>query len=164
MRPRVAWATAAPPPVTAPAHRAPGVWLAVALGAALAACGPATPDGWARHDLGAYSLAVPPEVERVAVQGIDSQFDQFALPGLRLDLDYGVYGRQPPEDAQAEWVGGRSMLVADEPGGVGAWFEVEPVDHGDGTVSASPALTVHAACETEATCETARRIVRTVRF
>ncbi|MDT0631410.1 hypothetical protein [Rubrivirga litoralis] len=132
----------------------------------LASCAARTPEGWTRYDLadGAYSLAVPPEAEREAVQGIDSQVDQFTLPGLRLDLDYGAHGGAPPEGGETERVGGRTVVVAREPGGVGAWFEVEPVDHGDGTVSPSPALTVHAVCETEAACETARRIVRTVRF
>ena len=125
-----------------------------------------TPDRWTRQPIaeGAYSLALPPDTRCVPLQGIDSDVARCDGDGLRLLLDWGVYGGVPTGDVETERVGGREVRFRAEEDGFTAGFVVPPIDNGDGTVSPSDALVLRVECRTEAACETAREIVRTVRI
>lgn len=142
--------------------------LALAFGALVGGCGPTTPDGWTRQPMadGAYSLAVPSGVTCSHETGVDSDVARCAGGGLDLALDWGRYGGVPPgaEGLRTERVGGRDVVVARELGVTVYHFETEPVGLGDGTFADAVTLTAHARCGTEPACETARQIVRSVRF
>ena len=101
-----------------------------------------------------------------AEPGIDSDVARCVGDGLDLALDWGTYGGVPPDaDVVAtERVGGRDVTVTRDLDVLVVHFEAEPVDVGDGSVRPPPTLTLHVRCRTEAACETARQIVRTVRF
>ena len=133
----------------------------------LGGCEPAPSDGWTRQPLagGAYTLAVPPGMACSDGRGVDSAVARCTGDGLDLALDWGRYGGVPlGTPAEAERVGGRDVTVARDAGMAVYHFEAEPIDLGDGTFTDATTLTVHARCSGQDTCETARRIVRTVRF
>ena len=134
-----------------------------------AGCAPAdtpTPDGWTRQSMAedAYSLALPPGLSCVPLQGIDSDVARCDGDGLRLTLDWGMHGGVPTGHVETETVGGREVRLRREGEGFVAGFVVPPIDLGDGSRTPSQALTVHVACSAEAACETARDVVRTVRI
>jgi hypothetical protein len=57
-------------------------------------------DGWRRVDEGVFSFSLPPDMERVPVQGIDSRVGQFRGPLCTLSFDYGFYSTSFPETAR----------------------------------------------------------------
>jgi hypothetical protein len=141
----------------------------------LAACG----SGFSPADSSAnqwrYSLDIPTAFVRQEAQGIDSAVAEYRGPGAVLNMDHGMYGGAPtcaPATANCalieeeldgqDAVIGRYRFRPEEEGGRGPFFldiyvelRKHPIEEG---------LNMRARCETQAACDRALAIFRTVRF
>lgn len=155
---------------------------AAAAGSALQAAVSPSSD-WVRRTLSAgwrdvppYSLLLPPELERVNVQGIDSDVAWLSAPGIDLHFDYGMYGgigscgkgwtctagettiagkaarTLAGERAQPDERGFRSFYSLE--------IVVKPLASGPFGID----LNAHAQCATPAHCERAAAALRTIEF
>jgi len=147
----------------------------------LAACrtappSPAPPD-WPRYVLSTgadgapgYSVAVPADIVRRHVQGIDSEVAEFAAPGLRIGFDYGWYsgiqscGRTPGCRTWTETIDGRLWRYASYPLAIRGETWVTRGYGAHVKLNQRMSLAVHAACADEAACERAAAVARTVEF
>jgi hypothetical protein len=150
----------------------------------LAACRTVSPSGegaqpgWTRYVLAGgtdgapgYSVAVPPDLERQAVEGIDSEVAEFRREGLTIGFDYGWYGGFAEcrgRSACRQWeetIGGRTWRLSSAPPDVvvgQGWVRRFLSAHV--RLSERMTLAVNAACGSDAECERALAIVRTVEF
>ncbi|HEY1606458.1 MAG TPA: hypothetical protein VGF77_12770 [Allosphingosinicella sp.] len=162
------------PPSSSIAAAAPGPSIAAGIPA---------PAGWRREappgpiqGAGTYSVALPPALETVPVEGIDSYVAEYRSSALRLVFDFGAYGssdmaacRRHPSSCS---IG--TMTVDRVPIGRVAYHVADP----DGDLpyritytipfrtrsgSASPiTLTIRAECATARAGALADRVVRTI--
>jgi hypothetical protein len=133
--------------------------------------------GWPRHILSAghdlapgYSVAVPPDLVRNEVRGIDSEVAQFEGGGLRLDFDYGWYGgfmsceRRPSCREWEETIDGRTWRISSAAPDISAGGPYRRLLSARVQVDERVKLAVGAACADEAACERALAVVRSVRI
>jgi hypothetical protein len=158
--------------------RAAFVLIALAL---LAACDRASPSNTAEvgpppapgENQWRYTLAVPAEFVRQDVQGIDSAVAEYRGPGAVLNMDHGMYGGAPTcsssdctlseeeLDGHAAVIGRFRFSPAHAKGRgpffVDVYVELRrhPVEEG---------LSMRASCRTQAACDQALAIFRSVRF
>lgn len=151
----------------------------------LASCGseprPETPDpeSFRRVEAaGPFSVAIPRELSRLPVIGVDTEVDEFGGEGLRLGFSYGLYGSVPLPDGLRDYSTGQMTVD----GRRGAWAAfTRPGDVGDdlphgwvGHVGA-PArwgerrgepvgLTIYLSCSSRQICELGPKVAATVRF
>jgi hypothetical protein len=149
----------------------------------LAACRTSAPQDrsqpyWPRHILATgadgapgYSIAMPPDVARRHVEGIDSEVAEFARPGLRIAFDYGWYGGfaecggRPSCRQWEETIGGRTWRLSSAPPDVevgGGWVRRFLSAHV--RLGERMSLAVNSACASESECERALAVVRTIEF
>lgn len=120
-----------------------------------------------------YTLDIPSGFAREEVQGIDSEVARYRGPEVVLSMDHGMYGGAPTCSGSGctlseETLGGRRATVGRyrfRPGQaqgrgpffVDVYFELrrQPLEEG---------LNLRAHCETQAACDRALAIFRTVRF
>jgi len=135
------------------------------------------PQGWPRHVLATgtegapgYSVAMPPDLERRFVQGIDSQVAEFARPGLSISFDYGWYGGFAECDDRPlcrQWeerIGGRTWRLSSTPPDILVGRPLRRFLSAHVRLGERMSLAVGAACESDAHCERALGIVRTIEF
>jgi hypothetical protein len=153
---------------------------------ALGACAPATPEpapapaGWvAFRASGPFTIQVAPDLRRDdKMRGIDSLVDLLRGPGLELSFDYGMYscGLQTPAPGEPAHVVTRAVIDG-VPVTFSRYAVREPeAGRGDERLAATFAnmndradqpprcLTVYAACQTDADCERAAAMIRTIDF
>ncbi|HEX5183039.1 MAG TPA: hypothetical protein VFW19_07790 [Allosphingosinicella sp.] len=183
MRPRLAARFVFPAAVLNAALLPLSPGIAAAPGPSVAAGIPA-PKGWRRGrppgpipGAGTYTVALPPELETVPVEGVDSYVSEYRSNALRLVFDFGAHGspdkatcRRHPSSCS---IG--TMIVDRAPIGRVAYRSEDP----DGglpyritytvrfrTRSGSPdsriGLTIRAECATARARALADRIVRTI--
>ena len=147
-------------------------------------------EGWVRRTLSAgwrdippYSVEVPPQLERVNVEGIDSDVAWLSAPGLDVHFDYGMYGGVGGCEAGArcgageETIGGRPARTltseAAKPDEQGRRFLRSvsiPITAGPAAPPGLPpppgaiSLTASARCVSAALCEQAAAMFRTIEF
>jgi hypothetical protein len=122
-----------------------------------------------------YSLNIPAEFVRQDVQGIDSAVAEYRGPDAVLSMDHGMYGGAPTcaaptrgcELIEEELDGqdatiGRYRFRPEEEQGRGPFFvdvyvqlRKHPIEEG---------LNMRARCKTQAACDRALAVFRTVRF
>jgi hypothetical protein len=141
----------------------------------LAACGSGFSPADSSGNQWRYSLDVPADFVRQEVQGIDSAVAEYRGPGTVLSMDHGMYGGAPtcaPATADCELIEdeldgqdaviGRYRFRPEEEQNRGPFFldiyvqlRKHPIEEG---------LNMRARCETQAACDRALAIFRTVRF
>ena len=139
--------------------------------------------GWVRRTLSAgwrdvppYSLLLPPELERVNMQGIDSDTACFMAPGLDVHFDYGMYGGLGSCEQGWQCTAG-GTTIAGKPARTLAGERAQPDERGlrsfySMEIEVKPLfngpmgldLTAHAHCATAAHCERAAAAIRTIAF
>jgi len=151
----------------------------------LSSCGselsPQTPDpeGFRRVEaVGPFSMAIPPELSRLPIVGVDTEVDEFVGEGLRLGFSYGMYGSVPPPDGLLNYSTG-PMTIDDRQGAWAAF--TRPGDVSDGLPhgwvghvgtptrwgkrrSEPVGLTIYLSCSSRQTCELGPEVAATVRF
>ena len=136
-----------------------------------------TPAGFHRIDaVGPFSVAIPDEVARLDVIGVDTEVDEFVGDGLRFGLSYGSYGSVPPPQAGSINYSTGDLEID---GRSGTWAAFERMNDAlphawIGAVTepprwgAAPAepvgLTIYLSCRTKQICELGPKVAATVRF
>lgn len=119
----------------------------LALAILLSACGseprPETPDPerFRRVEAaGPFSVAIPRELSRLPVIGVDTEVDEFGGEGLRLGFSYGMYGSVPLSDGLLDYSTGQ--MTVDGRRGSGLPSHVPAMSgtafHMDGSVMSAP--------------------------
>jgi hypothetical protein len=141
----------------------------------LAACGSGVSPADSSANQWRYILDIPAGFVRQDVQGIDSAVAEYRGPGAVLSMDHGMYGGAPtcaPATANCELIEeeldgqdaaiGRYRFPPEEAQGRGPFFLDIYVQFRDHPIKEG--LNMRARCETEAACDRALAIFRTVRF
>lgn len=68
--------------------------------------------------VGPFSMAIPSELSRLPVVGVDTEVDEFGGKGLRLGFSYGMYGSVPLPDGLLNYSTGQMTID----GRRGAWL------------------------------------------
>ena len=141
----------------------------------LIACGSGFSSADASANQWRYSLDIPAGFVRQDVQGIDSAVAEYRGPGAVLSMDHGMYGAAPtcaPTTGNCKLIEeeldghtaviGRYRFRPEEEQGRGPFFldiyvqlRKHPIEEG---------LNMRARCESQAACDRALAIFRTVRF
>lgn len=139
-----------------------------------AGCTPATsvkpPLGWVQIDAGNFSFYVPPGVNAVPLQGMDSLVGAYQGDFISVGFDYGVYSdpldytRLPGYRSRHERIGGKSAkIVSFYSPGTGHSFDYAIAVHFP-EVNGNLRLTVYVTCKTANDYETALTLFRTIQF
>ena len=151
------------------------LFLSVLGAFSLSACTPEAPSADVGANQWRYSLNIPAAFVRQDVQGIDSAVAEYLGPDTVLSMDHGMYGAAPTcapatktcELTKEELDGhgaviGRYRFRAAEVQGRAPFFldiyvelRKHPIEEG---------LNMRARCQTQAACDRALAIFRTVRF
>lgn len=151
----------------------------------LSSCGsqprPETPDpeSFRRVEaVGPFSVAIPRELSRLPIVGVDTEVDEFGGKGLRLGFSYGMYGSVPLPDGLLDYSTGQMTID----GRRGTWAAfTRPGDVSDGLPHGwvghvgTPTrwgerrgepvgLTIYLSCNSRQICELGPKIAATVRF
>lgn len=137
------------------------------------------PEGFQRLEAaGPFSVAIPEELSRVPVIGVDTELDEFVGEGVRLGFSYGANGSLPPSQGLLDYTTGEIRVD----GRPGKWVEyTRSHDSGDGLLYGWVAhigapdergvgrgeptgLTIYLSCNRKQTCELGPGIAQTVRF
>ena len=143
--------------------------------ALLAACGSGYSSADSSVNQWRYTLDIPADFVRQDVQGIDSAVAEYRGPGAVLNMDHGMYGGPPtcaPATPDCELIEeeldghdaviGRYRFRPEQEEGRGPFFldsyvqlRKHPIEEG---------LNMRARCQTQAACDRALAIFRSVRF
>ena len=157
--------------------------MAAAAGTASQAAVAPGSENWVRHTLSAgwrdlppYSLLLPPELERVNVEGIDSDTAWLVASGLDLHFDYGMYGGLGSCGQGWQCTAGETT-IAGKPARTLAGERAQPDEHGfrafysvemvvkplvNGPFGVD--LNAHAQCATASQCARAAAALHTIEF
>ncbi len=128
--------------------------------------------------VGPFSVAIPRDLSRLPVIGVDTDVDEFVGDGVRLGFSYGRHGSIPPPDGLTDYSAG-DMTVDGRRGMWAAYRRSGEISDGlpHGWVGhvATPArrgarpgepvgLTIYLSCRTRRDCELGPRVAATVRF
>lgn len=122
---------------------------------------------WQTYDAGPFKFCLPPDFQKTSLQGIDSYVSEFKGDKIIMSFDYGAYSGsldsfsgRTAYASHREYIGGHEVQMAS--------FDVDPArydhPHHIAVSFLGIGLTMSAACETKADCQTAAKIFRTVRF
>lgn len=128
--------------------------------------------------VGPFSVAIPQDLSRLPVTGIDTAVDEFVGEGLRLGFSYGMYGSLPSSHGLQDYAAGdmtvdgrrgtwvsytRSGEVSD--GLPYAWAGHVSTPTRLGERRGEPVgLTIYLSCGTRQICELGPQVAATVRF
>lgn len=137
------------------------------------------PPGFRRVEAaGPFSVAIPRELSRLPVIGVDTEVDEFVGEGLRLGFSYGMYGSVPLQDGLLDYATGE-LNVDGRRGRWAAYKRGEDAKDGRpygwvghvGTPAVWGArrgepigLTIYLSCSTRQICKLGPQIADTVQF
>lgn len=128
--------------------------------------------------VGPFSVAIPRELSRLPIIGVDTEVDEFVGKEMRLGFSYGMHGSVPLPDGLLDYTTGQ--MTVDGRRGTWAAFTrpgkvSDGLPHGWIGYVATPTrwgerrgepvgLTIYLSCSSRKTCELGPKVAAAVRF
>ena len=138
----------------------------------LVSCGAAqepVPSNWKKVNEHYFEFYVPPDMEKVMVQGIDSHVGQYQNKSITLNFDYGLYSdplnyvsKQPQESVEIDGHQARIVRYKDADGRFIMAVHIPAILREREYVG--PKLTMFSSCASQTDFDTVREIYYSVRF